>query len=95
MTQSTLLESIFKKEKYISGGLSFPTNSFMDIFLSYIDRKELRAENLNESVLRYIKKNKSVNISELSEVFDLELDEALLILKQLEEDGKIKLSGSI
>lgn len=72
--------------------LMFPASSFIDLVVSDTDKKKIKIAELKEDVLNYIKKHKRASIPELMDYFKITLDEAGLILKELEDDKQIVIS---
>lgn len=77
--------------KMFNIAFKFPIDSFINLFVSDFDRKKIKILDLKEDVLDYIRIKKRVNISEVMDKFNLSLDEAGLILKELSEEKQINL----
>jgi len=71
--------------------LNFPSDAFMDLVVSDSDRRNIKTERLRQSVLNFIRSEKTATTTEIADAFDIGIDEVMLILKKLEKEKKIRL----
>jgi len=70
-------------------GALFPIKA-ISCLLNGINMSEIEEKELKSQILFYIKRNNNIQISDISDYFKISGSEIIKILKELEQEGKIR-----
>ena len=71
--------------------LMFPSQAFINLIVSDVDKNKIKVNEIKSEVLEFMREKKKATIFEIAEKFDLTIDVAMLVLKDLESDRKISI----
>lgn len=78
-----------KINNLISEGMLFPEFVFLKI-LNRSDKKQIERDILKKRIESFVKSRKKVFLSDIIDTFSLDLGEAVSLVKELREEGRIK-----
>jgi len=79
------------KGKMFRTAINMPAYSFIDLVVPESVKRDIRISELKDGVHKFIMERKRASVTEISEKFDIDFNEAFLVLKKLEAEKKIKI----